>query len=825
MRGMIVGEAAEREDLLAAAVVEAVQGTSAYAGSIFLRSRDHRSIVLAATCGVPPSLLGGWHLIAVSSRIPVAVAYESGRTVHLANAEETMRRYPQLAMALPYAFGSCSVPVRAGGESFGALAIVWAASPGSEGLSKAQRRHLRTVADRLGNCLAALRARTGDPVECAPGTVPVETPAPSAAAVRVGLFDWNLDSGIFSLDDALCEIFGLDPDAFDGRAETLASCLHPGDRAAFRACVGEAVGKGRITARRMRVRDRSDGGQRYRTIELWGRVPEADDARARTHLVGAVVEAQAGSAAVAAVERLQDGLFSLAPDGRVTYANHSALKLLDVSADEVMGRFLWDVLPWLSDPSVEYRHRSAMISQTPSSFLVSRAPDQWLAFSLHPQADGVTGRVVPTARPSSAVAASASPPTAEPATTPARLGVMYHVLQLGSALTEAVTTSQVCEVVSDQLLPAFGGQQMAIYVVRNKTMHLLHHTGHHEEFLDWLHGVPLHARLPGTETLTSGAPLFIESQQDLAQGYPGIPTGQVSSWVYLPLIASNRPIGTCVLGFDEIRHFTEKDRGVLTALAGLIAQALERARLYDSEFAVAHGLQQALLPHRLPTVPGIRAVARYLPATSGMDIGGDWYDVIPTDSGVCLVIGDVEGHSIAAAATMAQLRSAVRAFAAASHTPGEVMAGVNRTLIDLDCNLLASCCYIHVEPRSAHAYAVTAGHPAPLFRRPDGTTDALGLEAGPLLGVDQASAYTQTRIVLPPGSVLALYTDGLVEKPGTDIDVGIDRLRASLAHARAGSLDELADRLLHNARGSSYRADDIALLLTEHGSGHGMSVT
>jgi GAF domain-containing protein len=821
MRGMTGGRTAELEDVLAEAVVEGVQGTSAYAGSIFLRSRDRRSIVLAATCGVPPSLLGGWSLIAVNSPIPVAVAYKSGRTVHLADADETMRRFPQLAVALPHAFGSCSVPVHAGGERFGALAIVWSASPGGEGLSKAQRRHLRSVAGRLGNRLAALRDRTGEPVECDPRTVPVETPAPSAAAARVGLFDWDLGSGTLSVDDAFCAILGLDPDAFDGRVETLASCLHPGDRAAFRACAREAAGEGRITARRLRVRDQGDGGGGCRTVELWGRAPEADDPRLGARVVGAVVDTQAGTTAVAAVERLWEGLFSLAPDGRVTYANRSALRLLDVSADEVLGRCLWDALPWLSDPGVEYRHRSAMISQTPSSFLANRPPDQWLAFSLHPRADGVTACVAPASRAPSAAAVSAAPVTAVPAAAPARLGAMYHVLQLSSALTEAVTTRQVCEVVSDQLLPAFGGQQMAIYEVHSEAMHLLHHTGRHEEFLDWLEGVPLRARLPGTETLTSGAPLFIESQQDLTRGYPGVPMGQVSSWAYLPLIASGRPVGTCVLGFDEIHHFTEKDRGVLTALAGLIAQALERARLYDAEFAVAHGLQRALLPHRLPTVPGIRAVARYLPATSGMDIGGDWYDVILTDSGARLVIGDVEGHSIAAAATMAQLRSAVRAFAAVGHAPGDVMAGVNRTLIDLDSHLLASCCYLHLEPHGRHAYAVTAGHPPPLLRSPDGTTEALDLDVGPVLGVDHASAYPQTRVALPPGSVLALYTDGLVEEPGTDIDVGIDRLRASLAHARADSLDELADRILHEARRSPYRADDIALLLTEHGVGHG----
>ncbi|MGW0778320.1 SpoIIE family protein phosphatase [Streptomyces sp. NPDC002835] len=826
MRGTIAAETAEREDLLAAAVVKAVAGTGAHAGSVFLRSGDRRSIVLAATCGVPPSLLGGWRLIPVSSPIPVAVAYSSGRTVHLADADETMRRFPQLALALPHSFGSCSVPVGAAGETFGALAVVWGASQGGEGLSKAQRRQVRTIANRLGASLDALRARTGDPVECDPQTVPVEFPAPSESAVRVGLFDWDLVAGTFTVDDELCAIFGIDPRAFDGQATTLASRLHPGDLAAFRAAARGAADEGRINGRRLRIRERTGRGEAYRTVELWGRVPEPDGRQARTHLVGGVVDARAGSAAVAAVERLRDGLFSLAPDGRISHANHRLEQLLGVRGDELLGQCLWDVLPWLSDPDFEYRHRSAMISQTPVSFLACRPPDRWLAFYLHPEADGVTGRVVPVERPAPGARAGAAPaattapaPSAvsAPAAASARLGVMYHVLQLGSALTEAVTVREVCDVVADQLLPAFGGQQLAIYVVREGTMHLLFHTGHHENFPDLPEGVPLHARLPGTEALTSGAPLFIESRQDLSQGYPDIPTGEVSSWAYLPLIASSRPVGTCVLGFDETHPFTAKDRGVLTALAGLIAQALERARLYDSEFALARGLQQALLPHRLPAVPGARSTARYLPGTSGMDIGGDWYDVILTGDGVSFVIGDVEGHSIAAAATMAQLRSAVRAFAAVGLTPGEVVAGANRTLIDLDAGLLASCCYIRFDPRSHQAYAVSAGHLPPLLRRPDGTTDVLDLDVGPLLGVDRTSTYPGTRLGLPPGSVLALYTDGLVEERGTDIDVRIDRLRASLAHARADSLDELADRLLHDARRSPYRADDIALLLTEYG--------
>ncbi|MFE3323832.1 SpoIIE family protein phosphatase [Streptomyces sp. NPDC059176] len=836
MRGTIVSPTAERDDLLAAAVVKAVAGTGAYAGSVFIRSHDRRAVVLAATCGVPPSQLGGWRLIPVNSPIPVAVAYRTGRTVHLAGAEETVRRFPQLAMALPHSFGSCAVPIGTRGESFGALAVVWGASRGGAGLTKAQRRQLRAAAGRLGAALADLVDRTGDAVECDLQTVPVETPAPTDPAVRVGLFDWNLDTDAFSADDELRTIFGLDPDTSDLRPEVLAARLHPGDLATFRGTARSAAAEGRVGGRRLRVREAS-GADRYRTVELWGRLQHTGGEDTGTHLVGSVVDATVGTAAAAAVERLREGLFSLAPDGRVSHLNQRLGGLLGVRVEELLGRCLWDVLPWLSDPDIEFRYRTAMIEQAPVSFTACRPSGQWLAFHLHPEADGVTGWVVPVGRAAVDAAApdvaaaeppvpgggSVPPPVPDaPAVAPpaARMGVMYHVLQLGCALTEAVTAREVCGVVADQLLPAFGGQQLAIHVVREGAMHLIFHTGDHEDFLDWLEGVPLHARLPGTEALTSGAPLFIESQADLCEGYPDIPTDGVSSWAYLPLIASSRPIGTCVLGFDEAHRFTAKDRGVLTALAGLIAQALERARLYDSEFALARGLQQALLPHRLPVVPGVRTAARYLPGTSGMDIGGDWYDVIPTEDGVCLVIGDVEGHSVAAAATMAQLRSAVRAFTAVGHVPGEVVAGANQTLIDLDPGLLASCCYLRVEPRDHRAYAVCAGHPPPLLRDPGGATCVLGLDPGPLLGVDRASHYPGRWIDLPAGSVLALYTDGLVEERGTGIEVGIDRLRASLAHARADSLDELADRLLHGARGWAYRADDIALLLTEYEHSH-----
>ncbi|GAA5022017.1 hypothetical protein GCM10025734_77830 [Kitasatospora paranensis] len=289
------------------------------------------------------------------------------------------------------------------------------------------------------------------------------------------------------------------------------------------------------------------------------------------------------------------------------------------------------------------------------------------------------------------------------------------------------------------------------------------------------------------------------------------------AWAFLPLIASGQAVGSCILGFDRPRTFTAEDRVQLTALGGLIAQALERARLYDAEFALARGLQQALLPHRLPEVTGVGIAARYLPGTRGMEIGGDWYDAIATPYGLCLVIGDVEGHNVGAAATMGQLRSAVRAFASGGSPPAEVLVRTNHLLVDLDPGLLASCCLIHLDPAEGRAYGVRAGHLPPLLRLPDGSAEVVDLEGGPLLGVDRSAQYPTTRFLLPAGAVLALYTDGLVESPAISIDEGIEHLRAALAHVVPATLDRLAERLVARARRSTQRLDDIALLLVRRG--------
>nr|WP_234319391.1 SpoIIE family protein phosphatase [Streptomyces sp. NRRL S-237] len=536
-----------------------------------------------------------------------------------------------------------------------------------------------------------------------------------------------------------------------------------------------------------------------------------------------------------AADRLAQAVLSLDREGRIGYVNTAAEELLGVDGPHLRGRLLWEALPWLGHPAYEDHFRAGFMSGEPVHFPARRGrhpPGQWLSVDLYPAADGVTLTLGTSAKPAYAPASrtrqgpvadadAAVDGYADLDVSADEASALYRPVALAIALTEAVTARQVSAVVTEELLPAFGGRQLAIYLLDERHLYLAWETGFPQGFLNRFDGVSLDVRLPGVETLTTGRPMFFESMQHLAAAYPGIPLdADVGARAFLPLIASGRPVGSCILGFDSPRGFSPEERTVLTALAGLIAQALARARRYDSEVALARGLQSALLPHRLPVREHVDTVGRYLPGTQGMEVGGDWYDVVETGSGLlALVIGDVQGHGVAAAATMGQLRSAVRAFALSGSTPEQVVSGTNQLLIDLDPGQFASCCYMLLDPTSGSVMAARAGHPQPLLRHPDGRTEVLDLAGGVVLGIDPEASYPVTELRLTTGSILALYTDGLVEKPGLDIDVGVERLRRALEAARPSPLTETADRLISEAGNTADRPDDIALLLASRTGG------
>ncbi len=515
------------------------------------------------------------------------------------------------------------------------------------------------------------------------------------------------------------------------------------------------------------------------------------------------------------VERLPQGLCALDTNGRFTVVSETASELMEAPSGALVGRTPWAALPWLNDPAYEDRYRATVFSRVPSHFVALHPPDRWLSFRLYPDDTGVTVVITPT----EVDWTDAGTESGEDAPrSPTRTGFLYHVLHLASALTEAVGVTDVVRIVAEEIMPTFGASALALFGhdQRRQRLLLLGQQGFDPDFLELLNESTSRTRAPVARTTVTGVPGFFRSAGNLRSAYPDpgvhIQDG-LEGWAFLPLVASGRTTGTCVLAFTDQHTFSVQERGVLTALGGLIAQALERARLYDFKLGLAHGLQDALLPRWTPQVRGLSVATRYLPGTDGMDIGGDFYDLIPLGGNAGAAIGDVQGHNVSAAALMGQLRTALLAYATTSDEgPGAVLRRVNQLLCLMESELFASCLYLCLDPATGRVSMANAGHPSPILADESGGR-VLPAPDGLLLGVDAEADYSESEFTLHPGATLALYTDGLVESPGVDLERAQQDLADRLAEASRRPIDEVVDELTRAALSETHRRDDIALMV------------
>jgi serine phosphatase RsbU (regulator of sigma subunit)/anti-sigma regulatory factor (Ser/Thr protein kinase) len=400
------------------------------------------------------------------------------------------------------------------------------------------------------------------------------------------------------------------------------------------------------------------------------------------------------------------------------------------------------------------------------------------------------------------------------------------IKEAARALSEAVTVRDVARVFTELPLPGLPPDGLVLASLEAGRLAILGASGYRSEHIAQFDRSPLAADHPMSDAIRHRAPVFITHRDEYRERYPDawaqIASGVGrSSWAFLPLVVSGRAIGVCTVSFDDDRELDTDERTLLSTLGGLVAQSLARAQLHDAEHELAASLQRVMLPRAVPSVPGVTTAVRYLAAGSGLQIGGDWYDVVPLPGGhVGLVIGDVQGHDVHAAGIMGQLRIALRAYAAEGHPPAAVMARASRFLADLDTDHFATCTYAEVNVDYGVVYAVRAGHLDPVVRRADGTAAVLPVAGGLPLGISPDEEYRVTRFSLDPGETVVLCTDGLVEARGMDLDTGFARL----CHAVSGylpaphegarePLEELADRVAAGAADSSEREDDIALLL------------
>jgi PAS domain S-box-containing protein len=304
-----------------------------------------------------------------------------------------------------------------------------------------------------------------------------------------------------------------------------------------------------------------------------------------------------------------------------------------------------------------------------------------------------------------------------------------------------------------------------------------------------------------------GRALYSPGQQErlLAEG--------IHSFLVVPLIARGATLGVAAFARAETQGpYTEVDLQLAVDIVARAATSIDNARMYTREHMTALTLQQSLLPVRIPHVPGLATAHRYRAVSNAAQVGGDWFDVIPLPMGeVALVVGDVTGHDVHAAAVMGQLRTTVANLAPLGMPAGEIMNRLTQIVAEHGDEIGATCVCAIYDPSTRRCRFTNAGHPPPALLHPDGTVEFIDTPNGTMLGL-APSDYEPLHVLLPPGSTLVFYTDGLVEKPRQDVATGMDRLASALAASPAGQpLGELSDNIL--ARLGPYANDDVALLL------------
>jgi serine phosphatase RsbU (regulator of sigma subunit)/anti-sigma regulatory factor (Ser/Thr protein kinase) len=298
----------------------------------------------------------------------------------------------------------------------------------------------------------------------------------------------------------------------------------------------------------------------------------------------------------------------------------------------------------------------------------------------------------------------------------------------------------------------------------------------------------------------------------------GVEVGVAEHVQRAPLVARGRALGRVTFARRTgSEPFGAADVALADELAARAALALDNVRLYDEARATAVELQRSLLPASRPRITGVDVEHRYLPGSRDTEVGGDWFDVLPLSCGrVAFVIGDVMGRGLRAAAAMGQLRTAVRTLAVLDLMPDELLSQLDHLAMGTAQVQLATCVYAVFDPVSRELCFATAGHPPPLLRPPGGATRFLPSPSGAPLGVGGVPFEAAPESVVD-GSRLLLYTDGLVESRGSDLDEGLEALRAAV-DGGPSALHGLCDHVLRVLGRDEGHDDDVALLVAElHG--------
>lgn len=630
-------------------------------------------------------------------------------------------------------------------------------------------------------------------------------------AAGMGTFDWDLETGRIELDARLSRLLGKG-EPYVGPIEPVLCLLHPADYPVFRMHLAEAFATDGPFSSGQRV---LGADAVYRWVEMRGSVvpPEAAGAHRLLGVVTDVTEASVLRVNLARqVEDVDAMVVAVDEEWRVVYCNAAGAQMFGRPRAETLGRALHALLPEAYSESWGRELFTALQERRPRTVTLHMpGDDRWFQVRLHPWRGHMVLYCVDITdeRRDAARQREAAQVTA------AR---QARVQLLTAALAESLTVEDVVR--AARRLPAVcGADGLVIGMIQGGRLRVVGHVGYPAQTVAGGHPAwDLGENAPFVEVVRRRGAFAITSRAEYVRRYPHLAELASASgrhaWVFLPLVASGEVVGSAVLSYNRERDFGPDDFRFFGQMRALLARALYRARRYDDEHAMSSGLQRGLLPGRPARIPGLTIATRYLPATVGMQVGGDWHDVIALPEGRAgLVIGDVQGHGVDAAAIMGMLRTAVLAYAVEGHGPGEVVRRTNALTAGLGTDLFATCAYVEFDPSSGRARMVRAGHQHPVLVERAGVRQ-IDVPGGLPLGIDTGARYPVTEVVLEHGDVLVLCTDGLVESRGLSLDEGVAWMLATLEDGRGMSPDGLAGHLI--ARRTGELGDDIALLLARY---------
>ncbi|WP_337062264.1 SpoIIE family protein phosphatase [Kineococcus sp. G2] len=644
------------------------------------------------------------------------------------------------------------------------------------------------------------------------------------AAGGVGSFDLDLATGVITWDERMLEMFEYTAEEFDGTFAAFEARVHPDDLPRVHEAVEASVQGPVVFQAEYRVLLPS-GGTRW--VKARGEALRDESGRA-LRLVGAAYDTTAEKRGDARVSRLLESMpsafFSLDRDWRFSHVNAEAERVLQRPREELLGRDVWEEFPEGLGTAFEEEYRRAVATGEPVTFEAHYPPlDAWFEVRAWPDPDGLSVYFLDvTARRAA---------QEEARRTARRLELLAAV---SADLVATLDADEAVARLARHVVPALARWAVVTLADENGALRDVgswHADPALRELTDRYRRVRqagLATEAPLRRSQARQGAVVIESRA--AQRLSSVLSGEArellqrlapESACVMPLRARGRLLGVMSLFRSaEDGPLSGDDLATAVQVADRAGLALDNASLYARQQHVAEGLQRSLLS--APVEPDhLEVRVRYRPAARAVQVGGDWYDsFLQPDGDTVLVIGDVMGHDVDAAAAMSQVRNLLRGIAYSSGgSPAAVLATLDAAMRGLAVATTATAVVARLEQTPDElARGVTrlrwsnAGHPPPVLLRPDGTVvDLAGEEPDLLLGIAPHLPRRDEQVEVQRGSTVLLFTDGLVERRGQDIDEGLARLREAVVELAGADLDDLCDGILDRLLPPEPE-DDVALV-------------